>query len=278
MKIGEMSEFARKELLFGQVDYRGGRILLCDAETQLEAEIRRRYDSEKIVSVQLSDLCQENNTLSMQGSFSVIIIGRVLEQVDDPHRLVMLFTQHLSARGILVAVIANIRYWKNWRELIEGHWRYMGEGVRKIGVRHCFSREELVDLLQKAGYKDFCFNACISRGPEELLQKLRTIGAVDDQNDLETEFWIVRATPLQDFTLALRQSYTPELRQIMVCLLRRIETGIDIEENCHQFWKLCGTYEVTAEYLLPLIENTMLQPKMVLQRLSEHTDGGLQDG
>ena len=107
-----------------------------------------------------------------------------------------------------------------------------------------YSTEQLIEMFVGAGYGDVCF-------------------------DQLGKTWIARVQLKKSVTLWLQDSYTPELRKKLMYLLRRVDSGIEISKNAQAVWQLCAEAGITAEYLLPFIENTMLNPKRVLDRLSE---------
>ena len=68
---------------------------------------------------------------------------------------------------------------------------------------------------------------------------------------------------LKEKTAWLRSSFSPELRNQIVILLRRIENDIDRSTNCRQLIELCERYRVSKEYLDVFICDTMLDPARV---------------
>lgn len=275
-----MLEYNIKQISFFQQDVPVGRVLLCAPDIELLATVQKKCSQSDISVLSLSTIqnWQEGENDFLEGRYACIFAGRVLERIDNPHLLSKEMAKHLMDNGCLIAAFANIRHWRNCQELLTGHWRYDGTGVREEGVRHYFAQPEFVELLQSADYGDICFDACMDEAPAEFIQRLTTLGAVNSQDDLSTAYWVVRASRKWNPTLWLQQSFTPEIRQQLVYLLRRIETGIDVTRNCNSLWQLCENYSVTAEYLLPLIDNTMLYPQVVLSRLAESSDGRSRNG
>lgn len=267
----KLSACSEKEILLLPVQSR--RILFFDTEQGLEAVLHDKYPQAELVrlSRRMVGKWEENKILPLSGNFDCLLLDHLLEQVDMPQLLVDALKQYLTPDGCMIAAFANIRYWRNWQELLAGHWRYDENGVRQTGIRHLFAQPEIVHLAQQARFADLCFDSCQSAAPKEFLHMLEVIGARNEQDDLETEYWIMRASCQRNQTLWLQKSFTPEIRQQLAYLLRRIETGIDIQANACAVWELCAAQQITAEYLLPFIQNAMLHPQLVLQRLASQT-------
>lgn len=266
--------YSEKEIALIPSEMKCGRILLIDAVPEMQTLLQRKYPEGEILLLPWKAVAERKlgEKLPLSGSFDCMLLDRLLERVDVPQELLTELMQYLTADGCVIAAFANMRYWRNWQELLAGHWRYDGHGVRQSGIRHSFAQPEIVELIQQAKFADLCFDVCQSAAPHELLQMLETAGAENEQDDLETEYWIMRASRQRNQTLWLQQFFTPEIRQQLVYLLRRIETNIDAETNSQEVWRICAEQEITAEYLLPFIQNTMLHPELVLQRLAKQAE------
>lgn len=108
----------------------------------------------------------------------------------------------------------------------------------------CGDCEELTALLKQAGFHDVCFDK------------------------VSGKCLLFRAQIPYQKTILLQQQLTTEVRHTLLYLLRRVETGIDTERNIQALWALCEKEKISADYLLPFIENTMIKPQRVLRLLA----------
>lgn len=64
--------------------------------------------------------------------------------------------------------------------------------------------------------------------------------------------------------------YPAEVRQELLYLLRRIENGIEVENNIQGLWQLCGQQKIDADYLLQFIGSALVKSKDVLDALAKN--------
>lgn len=115
-----------------------------------------------------------------------------------------------------------------------------------VAVSEKYSAEEITEMIKQAKFRDVCF--------------------CKDAKSL-----VYRVQKMMSKTIMLQQHFTAEIRHALLYLLRRVETGIDTEKNIQAIWALCEKEKITADFLLPFIENTMIKPKKVLTLLAGNT-------
>ena len=182
----------------------------------------------------------------------------------------------LKADGNLLGIFGNIRHWSVGEEWCSGHWRQKGdEQVLAVGIRQFFALPEIIALCQTAGFEHIEISQIFRPGSQEISSILQLNGLVNENNDLDTEFWLIYAESMDAETVWLRKFYTPEIRKTLVRILRRIDADIDVEKNIACLWKICQEAQVNGEYLVRWIRNTMLLPEHVLQSLAVQIEGDL---
>ena len=84
--------------------------------------------------------------------FDTIICADVLEHMRDPER----FLNHLHTwfipGGKLIASVPNVRHFSVVNALLAGHWTYESAGLLDETHLNFFTRRDLLDLFERAGY------------------------------------------------------------------------------------------------------------------------------
>ena len=150
----------------------------------------------------------------------------------------------MKPTGYLLLSFANIRYWRVLENLMDGHFYHV--------CTRAFTRDEMTKLMAASFYKDVQFLPMEGRRPPEgLVEKLEAGGFQNMDNDLLAEAWLVRAAKSTPEIMELKRMYTPELRQRLAVLLRRLEYGIRLDaegrDNLSLLWQLCREpYQLTS--------------------------------
>ena len=235
-------------------------ILICEDDPIFINKIKRKYDffQIEILSETEKKFLLKNQLPNYKQRFDYVFLGNILEQSGDPISLLKKCRDLLSGDGWLLAIVFNSQYKAIYDNL---------------GIKMCsgFSLEELVAFFREAKYEDLRFDQVGELpGPKNCEKKQ---GAVEESDSYTAiKYWLIKAGKY-DFTEKtswLRSFLDPEIRQELAYVLRRIENDIELAVNCQQLWHLCQQYDITAEYLVPFIQNTMLHPNKVLNLLSEN--------
>lgn len=238
-------------------------ILICEDEPILINKIKRKYDffQIEILSETERNFLLKNQMSNYKQRFDYVFLGNILEQSRDPLSLLKRCRDLLTGDGWLLAIVSNSQY-KAGREICDNLDIKMGSG---------FSLEELVAFFREAKYEDLRFDQMGELSGAQNCDKKQ--GAVEETDSYTAiKYWLIKAGKY-DFTEKtswLRSFLDPEIRQELAYVLRRIENDIELSVNFQQLWHLCQQYDITAEYLVPFIQNTMLYPNKVLKLLSEN--------
>ena len=183
-------------------------------------------------------------------SLDYLLADRCLEVAANPQDIAAGFGTYIKQTGYLLTSFKNIRYWKVVQQLMNGHFYAV--------VRRLYSRTEFERLLYASYFKESVFSSQRIYAPEDLLEKLLTCGFSNDHHDLDTEYWFVKAARSTMEISALKSLYTASQRRFLVTLLRRIEYGIDIDDNVRDLWLFYDEAPLFPDYLAAFIRESII--------------------
>lgn len=87
-------------------------------------------------------------------SFDCVVCNDVLEHLVSPWNALRRLSSFLRPGGVVVASIPNVRYWGVVKALvIDGDWRYEGEGVLDATHLRFFTRRSITRLFAECGFQ-----------------------------------------------------------------------------------------------------------------------------
>lgn len=182
--------------------------------------------------------------------FDAIIGDLTLEVVVNPQDIAAGFSTYIKETGVWLTSFRNLRHWKVLERLMRGYFN----GI----VSRLYTRQNFERLMFASFYKDVKFTPIIKKAPPELLKKLLICGFENFSNDLETEFWLVRAARSMPELALLKSMFTPEIRAELTRILHRIEYDIDVEENVKNFLRLYDETGMFEEYVTEFIDSVVV--------------------
>lgn len=194
--------------------------------------------------------------LPLEEDFFDIILGEELFlEAWNPQDIASGLGLYLKDTGCLLTSFTNARYWKNIRDLMEGHFYHV--------CTHVFTRDEMLSLLAASFYKDACFLPADdgSKVDKDFIGKLENMGFENHSNDLGVRTWMVQATKSIGEIIALKKLYTKEIRRELSNRLRRIEYGIDVAENAEKLWQLFEGNMIFPEYVADFVKQAIIHRK-----------------
>lgn len=182
--------------------------------------------------------------------FDAIIGDLTLEVVTNPQDIAAGFSGYIKQTGVWLTSFRNIRHWKVLEKLMRGVFG----GI----VSRLYTNTEFIRLLAASFYKDFRMFPLKKNAPPELLERLITCGFDNFNDDLQTEFWLVRASRSMPELALLKSMFTPEIRAILSRILHRIEYDIDTEESVKSFWRLFDAEGLFTDYAGAFIRSVVV--------------------
>ena len=88
-----------------------------------------------------------------KGSFDVVLCGDLIEHLRAPERFLARVRPLLRYDGRLVLTTPNVANWTMRLGLLAGRWRYTERGILDRTHVHLFTRNTLVETLERAGYR-----------------------------------------------------------------------------------------------------------------------------
>lgn len=86
--------------------------------------------------------------------FDCIIFFDILEHLVDPYSLLLAVKPKLTASGVVVASIPNIRYYDTFvRFVVHGDWQYEDQGILDSTHLRFFTRKSIIDTFERLEYR-----------------------------------------------------------------------------------------------------------------------------
>jgi len=187
-------------------------------------------------------------------SFDCIIVGYILEEIENPLIFIKRLLSYLKIDGDFLASFnssqARGKEGSSFRH-IDGLNQVMQPKIHN--GRKVFSLPEIAGLFEKAKCKEIKVFS--------LEEELPPVCGNTHQKILK---WGICANKVNKMALFLRKSFTEEIREAMVFFLRRIENEIFFEESCLNLYNLYNKWKVSNSYLIKMIANTMISPDKVI--------------
>lgn len=202
-----------------------------------------------------------------QEFFDYIISDLTLEQAGNPQDIAAGFSGYLKETGSLLTSFRNIRHYSQLTDLREGHYYNV--------VARLFAREEFERLLYASYYKMVYMEPQKRPADAKNLQQFLTAGFANDRDDLNTEFWLVRADRSMPEMALLKSMFTKAERRRFSTYLHRIEYGVDVEGQCNSFWAFYREHGFFADYGAAFIKQAVFHPQRFYRQLMQHSPAEL---
>ncbi|MBR2179909.1 MAG: hypothetical protein IJ862_05915 [Selenomonadaceae bacterium] len=182
--------------------------------------------------------------------FDTIIGDLTLEVVINPQDIAAGFSTYLKQTGVWITSFRNIRHWSVIDKLMRGRFG----GI----VSRLYAKVEFERLCYASFYKEVRMMPVVKTAPKGLIDKLVECGFENINNDLETEFWLIRASRSMPELSLLKSMYTLEQRQKLSIILHRIEYGIETEASVKKFWHLYDKIGLFPDYTAAFIRSVVI--------------------
>ena len=197
--------------------------------------------------------------------FDYIISDLALENVDNPQDIAAGFSLFLKDTGALLTSFRNIRHWSVLQNLMDGHYYSI--------VSRLYARAEFEKLLYASFYKSVLCQAQQRKAPPGMIDRLVTAGFENHDDDLEAEFYMIRADRSMPELSLIKSMYTSEQRRCIVRLLHRIEYDVVRVESTRSLWDEVTRLNIFPAYLAALIHETVVHTERFYRALFACSQG-----
>ena len=202
-----------------------------------------------------------------QEFFDYIISDLTLEQAGNPQDIAAGFSRYLKETGSLLTSFRNIRHYSQLTDLRDGHYYNV--------VARLFAREEFERLLYASYYKMVFMEPQKRPADEKTLQQFLAAGFANDRDDLNTEFWLVRADRSMPEMALLKSMYSKDERRQFSTYLHRIEYDVDTAQQCRLLWEFYQQQGFFADYAAAFIKQAVFHPARFYRRLMQYSPAEL---
>lgn len=248
------------------------KILVVESEFYIN-ELKKRFPAAEIFFVTSNEDLNYPNTIYLdyreerlpfpKEFFDLIIGDLTLEVVTNPQDIAAGFSTFLKQTGCWLTSFRNIRHWKILERLMRGAFG----GI----VSRLYTRTEFERLLYASFYKEVQVLPLKKNSPPELLERLINCGFDNFDDDLQTEFWLVRASRSMPELALLKSMFTPEIRAELSRILHRIEYDIATEENVANFWRLFDAKGIFSDYAAAFIRSVVVHRENFWRNMQKYS-------
>ena len=248
------------------------KILVVESEFYIN-ELKKRFPAAEIFFVTSNEDLNYPNTIYLdyreerlpfpKEFFDLIIGDLTLEVVTNPQDIAAGFSTFLKQTGCWLTSFRNIRHWKVLERLMRGAFG----GI----VSRLYTRTEFERLLYASFYKEVQVLPLKKNSPPELLERLINCGFDNFDDDLQTEFWLVRASRSMPELALLKSMFTKEIRAELSRILHRIEYDIATEENVANFWRIFDAEGIFSDYAAAFIRSAVVHRENFWQNMQKYS-------
>ena len=195
--------------------------------------------------------------------FDAIIGDLTLEVVTNPQDIAAGFSTYIKQTGCWLTSFRNIRHWKILEKLMRGVFG----GI----VSRLYTRTEFERLLYASFYKEVQMLPLKKNAPPELLERLINCGFDNFDDDLQTEFWLVRASRSMPELALLKSMFTAEVRADLSRILHRIEYDVATEDSVKNFWRLVDAQGIFTDYAAAFIRSVVVHRENFYKNLRKYS-------
>ena len=202
-------------------------------------------------------------------SLDYIISDLALERAGNPQDIAAGFSTYLKQTGAFLTSFRNIRHFSVVQELMSGHYYQV--------VSRLYAKQEFERLLYASFYKNVRCAPQVREAPAGVIEELVKAGFENIHDDLETEFWLVRADRSMPEMALLKSMYTAEERAQLSRLLHRIEYQVEAEKSCSEFWDFWQRLHLFAVYAAQFIRESVFHHERFYQNLRKYSAADKED-
>jgi len=109
------------------------------------------------------------------------------------------------------------------------------------------------------------------KSPPELLERLINCGFDNFDDDLQVEFWLVRASRSMPELALLKSMFTPEIRAELSRILHRIEYDVATEDSVKSFWRIFDAEGIFTDYAAAFIRSVVIHRENFWRNIKKYS-------
>ncbi|MFP7470740.1 bifunctional glycosyltransferase family 2 protein/class I SAM-dependent methyltransferase [Niallia taxi] len=194
--------------------------------------------------------------------FDYIILGDILEHLNDPWKTVNNFKKYLKSNGKLLVSIPNVMHFSNMRTLLNGHWTYTDSGILDRTHLRFFTLNELTKMFYQAGYGKMEVGSVTTYESDEdklFIEKLSELGNPKIKDQFSAYQYLLKVfknNPNVDSANDLKDS------------LINIEKSISIDENVNKIIKNLTDNLISEQLVISIVDEAVINKESVLNILA----------
>jgi GT2 family glycosyltransferase/cyclopropane fatty-acyl-phospholipid synthase-like methyltransferase len=244
-------------------------------------EIKSRYKNCNIFGIEIckgpakiaSNVCDtivgniEELELTYENKFfDYIILGDVLEHLNNPWEVLSSLKKYLKKDGYIIASIPNIMHVSVMRNLAQGNFSYTDAGILDRTHLRFFTLKEIQKLFNDNHY-DICNVSSVqlltSQEDEDFINNMCNLYGQELRNQYKAYQYIVKASNGIDY-----DRYISEEMIKLKYSLMRIDNNLDIDNSINCIFKLYSKYsDDFIDDIEYLIESAIINKDDVLNRI-----------
>lgn len=240
--------------------------------------IKNKYPNSNIYGIEINgnsaqiaqtflNVCNKNiENLDLnyeENFFNYIILEDVLEQLHNPKRVLESIKKYLKDEGNILASISNVMHFSIIRDLLNGNWNYQDGGILDKNSIRFFTKNEIIKVFEKAGYKDLSIEVIegyYGESDKEFIEKLSELSLINVREEFNAYKYLVKV-----------KNYIKDDEKIIkkfTFLLRRIEFNIDTEETESELVKLLKNNKIKQRTIIDIVAKNIIDKVCILNYLA----------
>lgn len=202
-------------------------------------------------------------------SLDYIIGDLTLEGVGNPQDIAAGFAGFIKETGAWLTSFRNVRHWSVLAALRDGHYYHVATRL--------YARPEFERLLYASYYKNVRFRPQrrAESDPEHgLVQALAALDFANRHDDMDVEFWLVRADRSMPELALLKSMYTDAERRELSRRLHRIEYAVNMAAEVPAFWEFYDRTGLFPDYVASFVREAVYHAERFYRQLLDASPSG----
>lgn len=245
-------------------------------------ELKSRYKNSEIYGIEISEgaskisnnICNlinadiEQTCLPYEDNFfDYIILGDVLEHLNNPWNAISNLKRHLKKDGCIIASIPNIMHVSVMKNLIKGHFTYTDAGILDRTHLRFFTLAEVQKMFMNGGYdvSEVTYtNIGLSSDDEIFIDTMCKLYGEDLRQQYIAYQYIIKAVKGFDYS----RYNNSEMIDLKYSLMR-IDNELDIENSTKCIFELYNKYqEHIIDDISYLLDHSVINKEKVINKIA----------